>query len=69
MHKVPYTYRGIELEVAFYNDGEPYEIRNLDGEDIQHLFISSVSDEIYSLAWGAINDPNNEADFRREELI
>lgn len=62
--RIDIQYQGLDLEVVFYSDGEPYEIRNMDGQDIQHVFTSGVCDEIYDKAWERLNDPNNEANFR-----
>lgn len=62
MHRINLTIYGFDLEVTFYDDGEPAEICNDDG-DIQHLLTPTASGEIYSRAWEAINDPQNEADF------
>jgi hypothetical protein len=59
------TFQGFDLRVSFYDDGEPAEICN-DAGDVQHLFTPTACGEIYGCAWEVINDPMNEADFRRD---
>ena len=62
MRKIDITHFGLGFTVVFDNDGEPYEIRNDHGHDIQHVFTRTATELIYAHAWDLLNDPQNEAD-------
>jgi hypothetical protein len=65
MIRVNLSFDNLPLTVFMHNDGEPMTIE-CDGLDVEKHLTEEAVREIYCQAWEEYNDPNNEADARRE---
>jgi hypothetical protein len=65
MIRVNLSFDNLPLEVFFHNDGESMSIE-CGGLNVEKHLTDYAIESIYFDAWEQYNDPNNEADARRE---